>query len=133
MRLQAAERYQVEFQPTEESIRVMHDVLESNPYWSTLRSWADDPTVRTARLVLRWPGTTPGVRAFTYQPNVGTPGPRTIYVTRVDESDVGDDEQPENRLGPESKRNAPSRVLRENPCAHPPITSCDSHTVTPYP
>ena len=85
MRMQAAERYQVEFQPTEESIRVMHDVLESNPYWSTLRSWADDPTVRTARLVLRWPGTTPGVRAFTYQPNVGTPGPRTIYVTRVDE------------------------------------------------
>lgn len=59
MRFEDAERYQREFQPSEEHIRAIHDVLEGNPYWSQMKSWAADPTVPSARLVLRWPGTTP--------------------------------------------------------------------------
>ena len=42
----------------------MYGVLDSNPYWLAITSWAIDPP--NARLVLRWPGTSAGVRAFTW-------------------------------------------------------------------
>ena len=85
MRAEDAERYQAGFQPTVDMIATMNDVLEGNPYWSALTSWAADASVPSARLVLRWPGQTPVVRAFTYQPSVSAPGPRTVYLTRVDD------------------------------------------------
>ena len=81
-----AERYERAFQPTEGMIRTMHDVLDSNPLWrSMVRTGATDPAARTGRLELHWPSETQTLRAFTFVPSVGTPGPRSVYVTWGDD------------------------------------------------
>ena len=76
-----AERYAAGFQPTAKMIAAMHDILDGNPLWLSMVSHARDMGAPTARLELRWPGNTPGVRAFTFVPSVSTPGPRTVYMT----------------------------------------------------
>ena len=88
MRRQDNERYARGFQPSEEMIRRMYDMLDANPYWTAIVRFSADPNVPSARLVLRWPGNTPVVRAFTSLPNVALPGPRSVYVTWADDDAV---------------------------------------------
>ena len=83
-RSEQAERYAPAYQPTSRMVADMQNVLEGNPLWSSLVSHASDPDVMTARLVLRWPGNTPGLRMFVHQPAAAVIGPRTIYFTNVD-------------------------------------------------
>ena len=88
MRVADAERYAAGFQPTPRMIAAAHELMLGNEYWTSLVAWAGDVPMATARFVLRWPGTSPAVRAFTYLPSAGVPGPRTIYVTWADGDQV---------------------------------------------
>lgn len=67
--------------PHPADVRVVDTVLSANPLAMTLVNWAGTEQA-TARLALKWEGTTQSVRAFTCTPSTSVVTPRSIYFTR---------------------------------------------------
>ena len=76
------------YRPSERMMLALRRILEScNPLVDQIRMWGLRDDVPEARLVLKWPGPTPSVRTFTYVPATSTPGPRSVFYTRLDEDE----------------------------------------------
>ena len=72
------------YRPTARSIAIVRRVLEDSPLARSLVNWAE-AEAPSARLELKWPGSTSSVRSFTINPATSIVGPRTIFFTRLDE------------------------------------------------
>ena len=86
-RLEESERYNDDVRPSEAAIETIKTVLDSeNALVRQLINWSE-AMINTARLVLKWPGTTSSVRAFTVDPPASLKCPRTAFFTRRDEDE----------------------------------------------
>ena len=79
-----ANRVDSAYRPTERSISIVRRVLEDSPLARSLVNWAE-ADAPSARLELKWPGSTFSVRSFTVSPSTSIIGPRTVFFTRLDE------------------------------------------------
>lgn len=83
----ARDQFPAGVQPSDAAIETIHTVLGSeNVLVRRLINWAEAST-HTARLVLKWPGATHAVRAFTVDPASAVKHPRTVFFTRKDEDE----------------------------------------------
>ena len=88
VRLENAQTFDKSVRPSEAAIGVLETVLNSENRWvRELVNWSKED-MPCARLVLKWPGTTSSVRAFTVDPATSVRQPRTIFVTRRDEDQM---------------------------------------------
>ena len=86
-RLDASDRYCAQVRPSEAAIETIRTVMEStNCLVRQLINWSE-ASHQTARLVLKWPGTTQAVRAFTVDPSASVKQPRSVFFTRRDEDE----------------------------------------------
>ena len=70
-----------DLRPHPDDVRVVDQELAKNPLAQALVNWAGAEQA-TARLALKWEGTTQSVRAFTCTPSTSVVNPRSIYFTR---------------------------------------------------
>ena len=86
-RLEAGERFDPAVRPSNAVLKTIDAVLRSeNALVHQLINWSEQ-TACTARLVLKWPGATTSVRAFTVNPATSVTQPRSIFFTRLDEDE----------------------------------------------
>jgi len=84
-RLEARDRYASDVRPSTTVLKTIDAVLRSsNPLVTQLVNWSA-ATATEARLVLKWPGSTTSVRAFSVDPSGDIRGERCIFFTRRDE------------------------------------------------
>ena len=79
-----ASRVDSAYRPTARSIAIVRRVLEDSPLARSLVNWSEEEAP-SARLELKWQGSTASVRSFTVNPATSIVGPRTIFFTRLDE------------------------------------------------
>ncbi|EOD24621.1 hypothetical protein EMIHUDRAFT_450551 [Emiliania huxleyi CCMP1516] len=80
-------RYSAALRPSPAALATIDAVMSrENALVPRLINWAEEST-SNARLVLKWPGATSSVRAFTVEPATSVRQPRTIFFTRRDEDE----------------------------------------------
>ena len=86
-RLEARNKFDSSTRPSDRAIAIIEAVLtRENALVRELVNWSKASTT-TAHLVLKWPGTTTSVRAFTVDPTASIKQPRTVFFTRKDEDE----------------------------------------------
>ena len=86
-RLDDCMRYCTALRPSPAALATIDAVMRrENALVPRLINWAEEST-SNARLVLKWPGATSSVRAFTVEPATSVRQPRTIFFTRRDEDE----------------------------------------------
>lgn len=86
-RLETRNHFESSTRPSDAAIAIINEVLnQGNALVRELVNWSEASTT-TARLVLKWPGTTTSVRAFTVDPTASIKEPRTVFFTRLDEDE----------------------------------------------
>lgn len=86
-RLDDCMRYCAALRPSPAALATIDAVMRrENALVPRLINWAEEST-SNARLVLKWPGATSSVRAFTVEPATSVRQPRTIFFTRRDEDE----------------------------------------------
>ena len=84
-RLEHRDQFNKDVRPSDAAVAAIDAVLRSeNPLVAQLVNWSEE-TSATARLVLKWPGETTAVRAFSVDPFTSVKQPRIIFFTRRDE------------------------------------------------
>ena len=84
-RLEQREHFAAAARPSDYQVRVLDTVLRSeNCLVKQLVNWGETPDA-VARLVLKWPGSTSAVRAFTSKSTTDVCQPRSVFVTKLDE------------------------------------------------
>lgn len=73
-------------EPSEQVVRRLDSILSENYLVQTLVRWYNEP-MPSARLLLRWPGTSPSVSAFSLIPSTSVIEPRSVFFTRNDEDE----------------------------------------------
>ena len=87
MRYDMLDFYNQSVRPTIAQVATIDTIMRSeNTLVRQLINWSEESQT-AARLVLKWPGATSSVRAFTVDPATDVRQPRTIFFTRKDEDE----------------------------------------------
>ena len=69
--------------PSDKAIEIVRSCLQDNPLALSLVNWAEAEQP-TARLYLKWPGSTASLRTFAVDPLTNSIGARDVFFTRRD-------------------------------------------------